>query len=410
MKHIRIQHPKVFRKGPSWFVQVREEVRSGTDVKRAKRCYWIAPASGPEGVTKTEAQRIAEDGVIRRVNSEAVQPQTLATVQEFWESRFQPAHYLTLRPSGRRHYEWAKTWVMKLLGSLCVRDVKARDVQAAVSAMIAAELSPQSVRHVVNVVSALFRFAIEAEQLNMINPALGVRCPPVRHASKQVLSIEEARTLIGALPSPSKEIASLAMLTSMNIAEIIGLKWRWVNLANEPLWSGKVLLPACSLAVRGQVDWETREYSEVKTPKRLRLLTLAPRMVAMLEGLRAASKFTKPDDFVFAGRTGEPVCQHNLASRQLRPVAEAAIGRPVGWHLFRHSAATYYELVGMPLSDRVAQMGHEGASMTFRYTHSDIERRRQYTENIEERLLPVPRRPPGSAGEQLTLFNEEEFG
>ncbi len=59
----------------------------------------------------------------------------------------------------------------------------------------------------------------------------------------------------------------------------------------------------------------------------------------------------------------------------------------LGWHVFRHTHATFGELIGMALSDRQAQMGHSDVRMTLHYTHSDLNRRRQSIEELTARLI-----------------------
>ncbi len=103
--------------------------------------------------------------------------------------------------------------------------------------------------------------------------------------------------------------------------------------------------------------------------------------------IRMASKFTGTDDLVFSSRNGTPLNERNLLRRFLKP-AGRKLGIPwLSWHVFRHTHATLAEQIGMALSDRQAQMGHGDIRMTLRYTHSDLDRRRQAIEAMANRLV-----------------------
>jgi integrase len=109
-------------------------------------------------------------------------------------------------------------------------------------------------------------------------------------------------------------------------------------------------------------------------------------VVEVLDDIRSLSKTTRPDDLVFTSTGIKPVDEKNITHRALKPAGKE-LGIPwVSWHVFRHSHATFIEDVGMPFSDRQAQMGHSAGNMTLHYTHSDLERRRGAVEIIAGKL------------------------
>lgn len=65
-------------------------------------------------------------------------------------------------------------------------------------------------------------------------------------------------------------------------------------------------------------------------------------MNTMLE-LKAKSKWTGPEDLVFASRNGTPLNERSLLRRALKPAGEK-LGIPwLSWHVFRHTHATLGE-------------------------------------------------------------------
>jgi len=99
-----------------------------------------------------------------------------------------------------------------------------------------------------------------------------------------------------------------AILTSMNIAEICGLQWKRVNLNEQFTTVDGESLPPLTIAVRAQ--WYRGEYGSVKAKSRRRNLPIPVALRGVLAKIKERTKFTGPDDPVFAARTGKPVDEH----------------------------------------------------------------------------------------------------
>lgn len=92
---------------------------------------------------------------------------------------------------------------------------------------------------------------------------------------------------------------------------------------------------------------------------------------------------------MFCGRTGEPLTEQNIRRRHLTPIAEQ-LGLPyLGWHVFRHTVATWCADLGMQEIDRQVLLGHAPATMTLRYTHADMDRMREVLDRLAARLEPT---------------------
>lgn len=183
-------------------------------------------------------------------------------------------------------------------------------------------------------------------------------------------------------------MALVSMTASLNVAELLGLRWSRLNLTSEVQVVGTEVLQPYSLAVRE--NYYRGKFGSVKKKSRNRNLPLSRSAIDALLAIRVESKFTGPDDLVFASRNGTPLNERNLLRRVLKP-AGAQLGIPwLSWHVFRHTHATLGEEIGMSLSDRQAQMGHGDVRMTLHYTHSDLTRRRQAIEAMSDRLFSEP--------------------
>jgi integrase len=217
------------------------------------------------------------------------------------------------------------------------------------------------------------------------NPAQGVRMPEMKRRASHALTFDQARMLLERLKSPSKEMALLSMMTSLNVAEMLGLRWKRINLTDQVMMSGEEILPPYCLAVRE--NYYRGEFGSVKAKSRKRIVPLSATVVEALAMHLDRPSSSGPDNLVFCNDVGMPLSECNLLRRHLKPVGRE-LGMPwLSWHVFRHTHATFGEQIGMTLSDRQAQMGHVDVRMTMHYTHSDLERRRDSIEVMQQRLL-----------------------
>ncbi|MCS7261047.1 MAG: hypothetical protein NZ765_09730, partial [Anaerolineae bacterium] len=118
-----IQRGYLYRKGPSWYLQWREDVRCEDGrIERRKFKARIAPATGPGAVSRREAERIAWHEILSRLNAVSLFPASLATVREFWEHRFEPEVVANLKPGGQKHYAWCKRVILSHIGDMRLRE------------------------------------------------------------------------------------------------------------------------------------------------------------------------------------------------------------------------------------------------------------------------------------------------
>jgi integrase len=99
---------------------------------------------------------------------------------------------------------------------------------------------------------------------------------------------------------------------------------------------------------------------------------------------------------VFAASSGRPVDAHNLFNRVLKPIGKN-LGMPwLGWHVFRHTNASWIrqDKETSP-SDQMAMLGHSDIRMTMQYGEQDLGRRRGIVSRMGEKLAE---KSAGAAG------------
>lgn len=373
--------------GKKWYLAYREDVRTDDgEIGRERRNVIVGTR---KELSKREARRRADE-ILASVNTLAVQPWSLVTLEEFINRRFKPDVIWTLKASGKKHYDYILSHhVIPAIGGMAIRDITSDQVQETVRLKIEAGYSVQTAVHIRNAISAVFNHAKLKRYFVGDNPAAGVRMPElVRVREPRALTVEQAKRLIALLESPVREMALVSMTTSLNVSEMVGQRWKYVNLTAETRIVGNEALPPYSLAVREQFyrgSWGT-----VKTKSRRRTVPLGASVIEALISFRQQQRHIGPEDPVFCSRNGTPLNENNLMKRKLKPVAKQLGLDWVSWHTFRHTHATLGEMIGMALSDRQAQMGHADTRMTMHYTHTDLDRRRTSIERMAGLLVDPP--------------------
>ena len=409
------QKGDLYQQGGWWKLRWREDqILSEGGLKRGwSRPVHLGPAEGAHRLTEKQAQRFAWDNFLSRLDQNTRTPMSVATLREFVERKFIPEHVALLKKGGQIHYgarnektgEYSGLFrhILPSIGDLRLRDVSPSDLQQLVSGLmvekrkkvgkqIVVSRMPASVQtrlHVKNALSAIFEHAIAIEWLNSRNPAKSVRLPEMQRKQLHALNFEQATALLAALPTPAREMALAAMLTSMNIAELCGLQWKNLNLTDAWLVVGAEAIPPSSLVVRQQ--WRLGEYTSLKETARARTLPLPAALVAVFAEMKRRGKFTGPSDPVFVSRNGTPADEHNISNRHLKRVG-AKLEMPwLSWHCFRRTTATVADQLGAGMSDRKGILGHSTAAMAAHYVQpADHERRRQFLEQIAAKIIPAP--------------------
>jgi integrase len=257
------------------------------------------------------------------------------------------------------------------IGAMRLRDVRREDLQRLVGLVRLRGYSTQSVRHVKTVASAIFTHAQKEDWLSDRNPAQFVELPEIVRATPHALSFQQVTDLLQVLPGVVRLMVFLAVMTSMNIAEICGLKWKRLNLTTEPIIMDAELLPPFRAAVREQ--WYLGEWGSVKAKSRRRDVPLPRWIVEQFIELKRRDQWVGPEDPVFTGATGKPLCENAILQRHLRP-AGTKLGMPwLSWHDLRRTFATLADQEKISIGERKEIMGHSRAEMTLHYTHTPSE-------------------------------------
>ena len=230
----------------------REDQRlaDGTVKYRWSKVVWIGPSEGPGKLTKKQAERIAWENFLSRLDQNMRTPQSVMTVRGFVERKFAVEHVALLKAGGRVHYatmlpivldgipetttkqrKWSNDKsgekmpppVPKRIfgiGELRFRDVTTEDCQRLVSAALSRQYSVQYATHIRNAISTIFTHAETKDWFSGKNPAKRVRLPENVPAPQSALTFDQLREVASALDALTGTMAICSSLTSMNVAEM----------------------------------------------------------------------------------------------------------------------------------------------------------------------------------------------
>jgi integrase len=97
-----------------------------------------------------------------------------------------------------------------------------------------------------------------------------------------------------------------------------------------------------------------------------RLVPLSP---TLLEQLRTYWRLYRPEDWLFAGRHGEPLSPTSLQKAYTHAKRRARVAKVGGIHGLRHAYATHQLAAGLGVERLQRLMGHRHIQTTLRYVH-----------------------------------------
>ncbi|MCI0351633.1 MAG: site-specific integrase [Acidobacteriales bacterium] len=303
-------------------------------------------------MTRRQALKAAEE-LLAPLNSGKKNPLSTITLQEFVDQFFVPNAFPMLKPSTRARYRRTlDKHLLPAFGNQRLCDISTLDLQTFVLKKAESGLGWESCDHLRNLMSRLFTAAKKWGLSSRENPASGVELPEKRTVrEKHVLTPEQVARLLGMLSEPCRTIVLLGILAGLRVGEILGLRWKDVDLA------------------LGQLRVEQAVYRGLlgspKTKGSRRTLPLPQELISVLSRFHSQPGQRADHDLVFQTRRGTPYSDTNLLHRVLKPAGQK-IGAPwLNWHTLRRTHATLLQLAGGSLKDAQAQLGHSKLSTTF---------------------------------------------
>lgn len=355
-----------------WFIRVRKRVigMGGKIVKEQDRVYFgLCSEVGVREAGRLRAEKLKE------INGEVYTVSSKVKLCDFIVA-FKQKHFPTTGRAAQLKYEsLLSNHIMPAFGKLSLEQIGTEVIQGFLNEK--AHLSWWTRNDLRNLLSSIFSRADDWGYWQQRNPVEKTKLPREKaKREKRLLTDEQVTTLLSELPADIALMIKLADSTGMRISEIIGLRWRNVDL-------GIGWLKVAEKTYRGHEGPTKSEKSERELP-----------LGMLWEEFRDHYHKVTPqrDDYVFRHAvTGEPHDDRNLNQHFLRKVAKKYgwYWPGFGFHSFRRMTLTGVQADGGSTIEAQQIAGHSRPSTTAIYTQIQKTRTLQLVEKRQQRFNKV---------------------
>lgn len=292
----------------------------------------------------TEARSKLE-AIVREIGS---RPQALAalTLGEYWTIHYKPRHRVSWSEPTESGYDcYARAYLNPAFGKVRLTDLRPEFITAFFEG-----LRKKHSRSVVvkcwTLLKSILEDALDDDIISK-NPMRKVQHPKTKIPAKPVLDADLLRKVLTAVQGDAftSAVFHVAVFCAMRTAEVFGLRWSAFCgdhfLIRDSAWRGKLLEDA------------------TKTGERV--VTIPPATRDAILRWRKASKFTGPDDMLFANAIGGPMDSHNFNNRVMAPLRDKLKLPVLTFQVLRRSHATRNQATPR---DAQAHLGHKQITTT----------------------------------------------
>ena len=230
MARHRCQDGCVFQRGTRrkvWVGRWREaKIGPGAGTQSVLRSKVLGPVS--EIPTKREARKLLQRQ-LEQDSEHASRNEAQMRFSDYVENYWQPAILPSYRLSTQGQCRFAlKNHLFPAFGQRRLCDLTRFEIQTYFG-KLSKKLAPDTIHGIHRFLRKMLSDAVEWKYLSE-NPARGIRMPPSRRREPPFIEPSQFRDLLAALAEPARTMVLLAMMTSLRIEEILGLRWGRVDL------------------------------------------------------------------------------------------------------------------------------------------------------------------------------------
>jgi len=385
----RVQHPEVTqrkdRQSRPWIFRYRhDEIQPDGSVKTLRKYHEIGPSKGEGAITKKQAE-VERDKVLAKLNAAtpevAVQQVASTGVALFGQvARMYKEGYLAranqiATPTREKEEFYIREYLVPKWGAVRLNQIQPKAVEDWLHTTFDSWWTMHGVRAIM---TRIFNYA-EGHGLweeGKRSPSSRAKLGKKRHKrERRILSFEETARVLVLIDEPYRLIIEICIATGARISEVLGLKWKHVNLA------------AATIKIEQRV-WH-QEIGRPKSEDSRRVLgigDLADRFSALVSGPGVA------DEFVFQQKRapGKPLWDSGVRDALHQAAeAEGCDFEGLGPHSFRRANITWRQQVGGSAIEASKIAGHSDLEMTGEYTFVTAERQNELTRRIQQKLSDV---------------------
>jgi integrase len=404
----RVQHPEVTqrkdRQSRPWIFRYRhDEIQPDGSVKTLRKYHEIGPSKGEGAITKKQAE-VERDKVLAKLNAPtpevAVQQVASTGVALFGQvARMYKEGYLAranqiATPTREKEEFYIREYLVPKWGAVRLNQIQPKAVEDWLHTTFDSWWTMHGVRAIM---TRIFNYA-EGHGLweeGKRSPSSRAKLGKKRHKrERRILSFEETARVLVLIDEPYRLIIEICIATGARISEVLGLKWKHVNLA------------AATIKIEQRV-WH-QEIGRPKSEDSRRVLgigDLADRFSALVSGPGAA------EEFVFQQKRapGKPLWDSGVRDALHQAAeAEGCDFEGLGPHSFRRANITWRQQVGGSAIEASKIAGHSDLEMTGEYTFVTAERQNELTRRIHPRPPQKIRRICGNVRSLPIIYNMDK--
>ncbi|HTU48828.1 MAG TPA: tyrosine-type recombinase/integrase [Bryobacteraceae bacterium] len=387
---VRVQHPGIHertdRAGTYWFFRYWDDVpQPGSKVKPVRRFHIIGPSKGENRLSKKQAE-VERDKFLAKINKPTVQEKIgdgLVLFSKMVE-KYKATHveaqvagrFLLAKPTRLKYAVHLEQRILPQWGNRRLCEINPDEVQQWLFDSCESWHMMNDLRGIMSGIytkAEEWGYWPEGRRNPMSRVKIGEKWS-VR--PERILTEEETVKVLARLRDPNLLIVETAIATGARISEMLGLKWRHIDLK-------AAVIQIVQRNWRGDID-----DPKSKTSKRpLTLGYLGDRYRA-----KAAADNAKADKWVFVrtDSSGLPLWDSGVRQALKRAAAAEGCDFPgLGPHSFRRANITWRQEVGGSSIEASKIAGHSTVRMTEEYTKIQLARQEELTWLIQERLASV---------------------
>ena len=397
---VRVQHPQVKprkdRQGWPWvFRYWHDEMQPDGTLKALRKYQAVGPSKGEDAITKKQAE-VERDKFLAKLNAptvEAAVQQVAATgvalfgaVAKMYEEGYLGRTDQISTPTREKEIFYLCQYMVPRWGDLRLNQLQPQAVEDWLHTAFDSWWTMHGVRAI------MIRIYSYAEghglwEEGKRSPVSKAKLGKKHHKrERKILSFEETARVLTHLEEPNLLIIETCIATGARISEVLGLKWRHVNLA------------AGTLKIEQRV-WH-QEIGRPKSEDSKRILGIGD----LVERFRAkaAEAGAAPDSFIFQQKRapGKPLWDSGVRDALHQAAeAEGCDFEGLGPHSFRRANITWRQQVGGSAIEASKIAGHSDLEMTGEYTFVTSERQNELTRLIQDKLSAAAKKLEESAAE-----------
>jgi len=364
--HRRVHTTHDGRTTTTWYVVVD----AGRDRSGRRRQKWHG------GFRTRRAAEAARAKIVNDITQGLYVPPTGLTLLAWIEDQWLPLMKTQVKPSTWDSYSRnMRLHVLPRIGHRVLQQVNATMLNELYAALLAdgnargGGLSPKTVRYIHAMVHKALSDAMDA---GVVNANAAERARPPKLGKSRIAEMRswlpgELRTFLDIIEGTRLQAAwHVAALTGMRRGEVLGLRWRDVDMEHARLSVRHTIV---------SVAYEVRS----STPKthQARVIDLDAGTIEQLRAhhqRQAAERAEWKDDYgdrelVFCRENGSPIHPDSFSQSFERIVARSKLPR-IRLHDLRHTHATIALRAGVPVKVISERLGHESPAFTMKqYAH-----------------------------------------